>query len=154
MTSGTSIARGNPSGIRRVGWMRRRQRKGGYILLELILATILFTVAVVGLAQSARTGTRLFGQLNRENDVRLGLRSFLEEVRRKPMNEMTQTIEEPRLGMTFRSEVEELSLENANGTALRDMYKLRVVASDTTDANAGEESVEVWIYKPRSEERR
>ena len=111
-------------------------------------------LAVVGLAQSMRMGARTFGQLNRANDVRLSLRSFLEEVRRKPIAEMTYSIEDPRLGMTFRSEMEELTLKSVNGSVLRDMYKLRVVAADTTGVTTEEESVEVWIYKPRTEQRR
>jgi hypothetical protein len=155
MTPETSMKHGASAvGAGRIGRPFLRRRNGGYILLELILATILFTVAVVGLAQAARIAEHSFASLSRENDVRLGLRSFLEEVRRKPVAEMAQTIEDPRLGVVFRSEVDELTLKNASGTVLRDLYKLRAIASDQTDLNQEEESVEMWIYKPRTEERR
>src|SRR3954468_20125065 len=62
--------------------------RGGYLLLELILALIIFSVAIVGLSRSANIGVREVKTLGRENDIRLGLGSFLEEVRRKPTSEM------------------------------------------------------------------
>src|SRR3954447_23229107 len=72
--------------------------RGGYLLLELILALTIFSLAIMGLVRSLQVGIQTAAILNRENDIRLGLRSFLEEVRRKPVAEMAQTVADERLG--------------------------------------------------------
>lgn len=131
-----------------------RRRRGGYLLLELILALTIFSLAVVGLARSLNMAIQTSAILNRENDIRLGLRSFLEEVRRKPLGDMATTYTDERLGITFQSEVDELTLKDRNGTVLKDLYKLRAFATYEVGAEQREESVEMWIYKTQSEGRR
>jgi hypothetical protein len=139
----TSIAHGHSG--------KHTLRAGGYLLLELILALVIFTVAIVGLARSANIGVKVVGSLSRENDIRLGLGSFLEEVRRKPLAEMEQSILDERLGVTFTSQVDELTLKNVSGTVLRDLYKLHVSALAEGQNAEEAEAVEVWVYKPRTE---
>ena len=124
------------------------------MLLELILAMAVFTLAVVGLTKSLQVGIQQAAILNRENDIRIGLRSFLEEVRRKPVAEMAQTFEDQRLGVTFQSEVDDLTIKDRNGNVLKDLYKLRAFATYQIGAEPQEESVEMWIYKTRTEGRR
>jgi hypothetical protein len=131
-----------------------RHRRGGYLLLELILALTLFSLAVTGLARALQVGIQTASILSRENDIRIGLRSFLEEVRRKPLNEMAQTLADERLGVTYQSEVEELSIEGRNGNVLRDLHKITAFAAYTIGAEERRESVEMWVYKSRSEGRR
>lgn len=134
--------------------IRRRRRRSGYLLLELILALTIFSLAVVGLARSLNLAIQTSAILNRENDIRLGLRSFLEEVRRKPVGDMATSYTDERLGITFQSEVDELTLKDRNGTVLKDLYKLRAFATYEVGAEQREESVEMWIYKTQSEGRR
>jgi hypothetical protein len=159
MRNETSITNGRTSdgarGARRL-WAgaRRRRSEGGYLLLELILALIVFSVAIVGLAKSANMGVKTIGSLSRENDIRLGLDSFLEEVRRKPVAEMKVTTPDERLGVTYQSTVDELTLKNASGTVLRDLYKLRVAAIVEGEKEEDAISVEVWVYKPQTEGKR
>jgi type II secretory pathway pseudopilin PulG len=125
----------------------------GYMLLELILALTVFSLAIVGLARSLQVGIQTAAILNREHDIRLGLRSFLEEVRRKPVSEMAQTIEDTRLGVTFQSEVDELTLKDRNGAVLKDLYKLRAFATYDIGEQR-QESVEIWVYKTQTEGQR
>jgi hypothetical protein len=127
-----------------------RLRPGGYMLLELVLALIIFSLSIVGLSRSLHVGIQTAAILNRENDIRLGLRSFLEEVRRKPLAEMAQAIPDERLGVTFQSEVDELTLKDRNGTVLKDLYKLRAFATYQVGAEQREESVEMWVYKTQT----
>ena len=56
----------------------------GYILLELVIALTIFAIAVLGLARSLSSALEVANSLNRENSIRIGLRAFLEEARRKP----------------------------------------------------------------------
>lgn len=120
------------------------------MLLELILALTVFSLAVTGLARSLQVGIQTAAILNREHDIRLGLRSFLEEVRRKPVSEMAQTVEDPRLAVTFQSQVDELTIKDRNGAVLKDLYKLRVFATYEMGEQR-EESVEIWVYKTQTE---
>lgn len=155
MTPLASMPRRKSAGVLSARRVVLRRRDSGYLLLELILAMTVFVVAIAGLAEASKIGTRHLAALNRGNEVRLALRSFLEEVRRKPLAEMGQSIEDQRLGVAFRSEVEEIeSVRTANGNLLRDLYVLRVVATDLTGTDEVEESAEVWVYKPRTEQRR
>jgi hypothetical protein len=131
--------------------VRLRRGEAGYLLLELILALIVFTIAVVGLAKSANMGVKTVGALSRENDIRLGLDSFLEEVRRKPVAEMKQTVPDERLGVTYQSTVDELTLKNVSGTVLRDLYKLHVAAMVEGEKEEDAIAVDVWVYKPATE---
>jgi hypothetical protein len=153
MRTSIPITNGSPAGgVRRsrAGAWRRRGQKG-YLLLELILALIVFSVAIVGLAKSANMAVKIVGSLSRENDIRLGLDSFLEEVRRKPVAEMKQTTQDERLGVTYQSTVDELTLKNVSGTVLRDLYKLRVSAIAEGEKEEDAIAVEVWVYKPATE---
>ena len=118
------------------------------------MALIVFTVAIVGLAKSANMAVKTVGSLSRENDIRLGLDSFLEEVRRKPVAEMKQSTPDERLGVTYQSTVDELTLKNVQGTVLRDLYKLRVVALVEGEPEEDAIAVEVWVYKPATEANR
>ena len=84
----------------------------------------------------------------------MGLRSFLEEVRRKPVSDMATTYADERLGVTFQSKVDELTLKDRNGTVLKDLYKLHAFATYEVGSEQREESVEMWIYKTQSEGKR
>jgi hypothetical protein len=139
--------------IRHSSFVIRRLRHG-YLLLELILALTVFSLSIMGLMKSLQFGIQTGAILSRENDVRLGLRSFLEEVRRKPLREMSQSVADERLGVTFTSEVDELTIKDRNGTVLRDLYKLTAQATYTIGAEERQELVEVWVYKTQTEGRR
>lgn len=132
---------------------RSPSRAGGYILLEVIMALMIFSVAVLGLANSLKTGIEMASIINRENGVRIGLRSFLEEIRRKPLAEMTANTFDARLQTTFSSTVEEISLKDRNGSVLKDMYVLHARASFGEGSEAQVESVEMYVYKPQTQKR-
>lgn len=120
----------------------------GYILFELIIALTIFSIGVLGLAQSLNASMEVANILNKEQRLRIGLRSFVEEIRRKPLNEMVTTLADPALGVTYTSTVEPVSLTMTRGGTLSDMYNLRVIASYTVGNELREESVDVYVYKP------
>lgn len=126
-------------------------KTGGYILLEVIMALTIFSVAVLGLANSLKTGIETASIINRENAVRIALRSFLEEIRRKPIAEMTASSFDDRLQTTFSSTVEELSLKDRNGSVLKDLYVLHASASFGEGSEAQTETVDMYVYKPASQ---
>lgn len=119
-----------------------------YILFELIIALTIFSIGVLGLAQSLNASMEVANILNKEQRLRIGLRSFVEEIRRKPLNEMVSTLADPALGVTYTSTVEPVSLTMTRGGTLSDMYNLKVIASYSVGNELREESVDVYVYKP------
>ncbi len=120
----------------------------GYILLELIIALSIFAIGVLGLARTLNSSMEVANILNRDQRVRIGMRSFLEEIRRKPLNEMNANITDAATGVTYTSTTEPVSLIMTNGNTMTDLYDLKIVASYTAGNEQREESVDVYVYKP------
>lgn len=128
-----------------------RRRSRGYVLLELILSLIIFSIAVMALARTLQMAIQTASVLNRENDIRMGLRSFMEEVRRKPLAELTQSYTDERLGVTYNSTAEPLTLKDRNGAVLSDLYTLRVAVTYDIGAEPREEAVDIYVYKTQTQ---
>ena len=133
--------------------MKRRSRqlalRRGYILLELVIALTIFAIAVLGLARSLSSALEVANSLNRENSIRIGLRSFLEEARRKPTTgEMAMSAVDERLGCSYASIIDPAGLQNRDGKNLNDLYKLTATATFSIGAEQQTESVTVFVYKP------
>lgn len=127
-----------------------RHKHGGYVLLEVILALTVFAFAVLGLANSLTTGIETANILNRDNAIRISMRSFIEEIRRKPIAEMNAEFFDERLQTKLSSTVEALTINDRNGTVLSDLYVLHVKAVSGEGTDLREESVNLYLYKPAS----
>ena len=127
-----------------------RPTQHGYILLELIIALSIFSIGVLGLARTLNSSMEVANILNKDQRVRIGMRSFLEEVRRKPLNEMRVSITDAASGVTYSSTAEPVSLTMTNGNTMRDLYNLKIVATYSAGNEQREESVDVYVYKPAS----
>jgi Tfp pilus assembly protein PilV len=127
-----------------------RPTQHGYILLELIIALSIFSIGVLGLARTLNSSMEVANILNKDQRVRIGMRSFLEEVRRKPLNEMRVSITDAASGVTYSSTAEPVSLTMTNGNKMRDLYNLKIVATYSAGNEQREESVDVYVYKPAS----
>lgn len=123
------------------------QRSSGYLLLEVVLALTLFSVAVLGLANSLQIGIEGANELNRENTVRMGMRSFLEEIRYKPTSEMSTSFQDQKLRITYTSVLDPVTLKNKDGTVLSDLYQLTITAVDAENATLIETPLKVFVYK-------
>lgn len=128
--------------------MIRTRRVGGYILMEMIIALTIFAIGVLGLAKSLNTSVEIANILNKDQRVRIGMRSFLEEIRRKPLAEMTATYTDVTTGITYTSAMERLALTTTRGETLNDLYNLKIVATYVAGGEQREESVDVYVYKP------
>ncbi len=124
-----------------------------YILLELVIALSIFAIAVVGLAKSLNTTLEVGNIMNKDNAVRLGLRSFIEETKRKAAPDMALSITDEQLGVTYTSTVEPLSVVTPrNGTAVQDCFRVTFKASYQAGSEVREESVELWFYQNQAEQ--
>ena len=129
--------------------------RAGYILLELIIALTIFTIAVVGLAKSLNTTLEVGNIMNKDNLVRMGLRSFIEETKRKAAPDMATSITDDQLGVTYTSVVEPLSITVPhNGQTLEDVYRVTFTATYKAGAEDRDESVEMWFYQNQTEQQK
>jgi len=120
-----------------------------YILLELVIALSIFSIAVLGLANSLSTSVEVSNILNRENTVQIGMRSFIEELRKKPLADMSTTYTDTALGVTYTSKMEPLGIKTQNGETLADLYDLQVTASYTFGTEERSDNVSLYVYKAR-----
>lgn len=120
-----------------------------YVLFEVVLALTIFAAAVLSLAGSLNSALETGVNLNRDNAIRMGLRSFIEETRRKELADMATEARDERLDVTYSSTVEELSLKNKDGTVLNDLHVLHAKASYGEGDAAREETVDLYLYKPQ-----
>lgn len=120
----------------------------GYILMELIIALTMFSIGVLGLARALNTSIEVANILNKDQRVRIGLRSFLEEMRRKPLSEMAASYADIATGITYASSIDRVALTTTRGETLSDLYNLKVTATYTAGSEQREESVDVYVYKP------
>lgn len=126
-----------------------------FVLLEIVIALTIFSVAVLGLAQCLKDVFSTANKVNRAQAVRFALRSFLEEVRRKPVSDMTMSSTDDRLHATFASTVKPLSVTYPpTGNVLTDLYQLTATASYEVSGQPQIATVRVWVFQNQQEEQR
>lgn len=119
--------------------------------MELIIALTMFSIGVLGLARALNTSIEVANILNMDQRVRIGMRSFLEEVRRKPLAEMSTSYADVNTGITYTSTTERVAITTTRGETLSDLYNLKIVASYLAGGEQREESVDVYVYKPATQ---
>ena len=128
---------------------RCRGGRAGYVLLETIIALTVFAVVVTGLAQALHASLDAANVLRRQAAIRRGLESVLVEAKAKPKREvMAISYRDEGLGIEFRSELEELKWINRRGRPVKNLYILRVAATDFRTAKALPDKAEVYVYRP------
>ena len=106
------------------------------------------SIAVLGLAQSLSSSVEVSNILNRENAIQIGMRSFIEELRKKPLADMSTSYTDPNLGVTYTSKMEKLGIKTQRGETLADLYDLQVIASYTFGTEERTDNVSLYVYKP------
>ncbi len=125
-----------------------RRKGGGYILFELVLALGIFAIAVLGLAKSLDQALETANLLKRDQIIRIGMRNFFEEIRRKPLRDMSTTMMDETYGVTYTSSTEPVTLRTTSGGNLSDIYNLTIVATSTFNDVPQEDTLSVYVYKP------
>jgi Tfp pilus assembly protein PilV len=126
----------------------RRHRRSGYILFELVLALGIFAIAVLGLAKSLNQALETANLLKRDQIIRIGMRNFLEEIRRKPLADMSTTSMDTTYGVTYTSSTEPVTLRTTSGSNLTDIYNLTIKATSSFNDVPEEATLSVYVYKP------
>lgn len=127
---------------------RPSTRRSGYILFELVIALTIFALAVLGLAKSLNQALETANLLKRDQIIRIGMRNFLEEIRRKPLTEMSTSQMDTTYGVTYTSSTESVTLRTTSGGTLSDIYNLTIKATSSFDGVPQEDTLNVYVYKP------
>lgn len=124
------------------------RRRRGYILFELVIALTIFALAVLGLAKSLNQALETANLLKRDQIIRIGMRNFLEEIRRKPITSMSTSQMDTTYGITYTSSTEPVALKTTSGSTLGDIYNLTIRATSSFDGVPQEDTLNVYVYKP------
>ncbi|MFT5466512.1 MAG: type II secretory pathway pseudopilin PulG [Verrucomicrobiales bacterium] len=124
-----------------------RPRNSGYILFEVLIAITIFAIAFAGLVKALGQTINASNDLAIQRQLRFGLESILTEARHQDLENMGIEYVDDRLGVTYRTSVDQLQLANTDGQALTGMYALKATVSDNANANLILRKAEVWIYE-------
>lgn len=125
-----------------------RAARGGYILFELMISLTIFSIGVLQMSRHLNELVIVAKEFNKDQSVRLGLRSFLEEIRKKPLTEISMSKVDVLTGVTYTSTTEPVSLKTSSGSILPDMYNLTIKATWNNGGEDQEESLSIYVYKP------
>lgn len=128
--------------------MGRTDRPGGFMLMEAVLALLLFAIVGTALMTALNEVGRMAFETRRESVLARLLDSELRAAMTVPVLEEGETSKSlDELGAEIRSRVEPMEeMENQDGQLLQDMYRIEVVATWWEDDLRKELSAETWRY--------
>lgn len=121
-------------------------RRGGYALLDVVLAVAIFAIAVTGLIQVLRGIGETSEGFARDRYVQQQLEALLAEKRRMKLDAMASETLDELSGIRFRTYVEAWQIDNGEGDELADLYKLTAEAVFQDDGGEQTEKAELIIH--------
>lgn len=126
----------------------RRTDRGGYLLLDVVLAVTVFAIAVTGILVAVNGITETSKYYARDMQVQYGMDAMLVEARHRPVEEMGFERNDSHLGVLYRTDVEPLNQVNSEGNALVGLYRLKVSAILEYGGEDETDTAEVIVYRP------
>lgn len=124
------------------------RRPGAYALLDVVLAVALFGIAATGLIRVMQRISETSTGFSRDRYLQSQIEGLLSEKRLLKIDAMASETVDGLTGITFRTYVEALTLDNGEGKELTDLYKLTAEAVFLDDGGEQTEKAEIIIYKP------
>lgn len=124
-----------------------RKKHGGWLLMEVIIALSLFSMAVVAYVIALNNTSKLALLTQQEARINIILEGVLIEAATLPELEETKyeyTFDE--FNMRVQVEVQPIQLQNKDGEELNDMWQITVNAQWLEDGQFREETFETWRY--------
>jgi len=124
-------------------------QKDGFTLLEVMLAVMIFAIAVLGLLTTLSTTIEAAGDFNRESRVALSLQNQLAEARELDFRgEQSETVGPDEMGVIYKREIVPIELQNRNGQPLNRLFAIRITATWGLAGPDETQIAEVYVYKP------
>lgn len=129
-------------------------RRRGFLLLEMILALAVFSMAATGFVVALQRMSKVAAVAHEELQVTRILDSAMNEVLGRPvMEEGAENFPVDASGVEVRYEIERIEdLQNRDGQMLEEMYRVRVKARWYQDGEWRTREFETWrngrMYQP------
>lgn len=127
--------------------MKCSNRNRGFVLLEVMLATTIFSLAVLGLILALNKVIQTSLDARRQNQIQMQLESRLAFLRTQPLNEGTTKEDPDDTGVTYATEIKLLQIQNQDKTLVPNLYSVAVHASWQEGSDPREDSAEIYVYK-------
>lgn len=122
--------------------------RGGYALLDVVLAVALFALAVTGLIQVMQRINETSGEFAFDRMLQNRLDGMLAEARNRSVSAMTSEALDPQTGILFRTYAVPYQIDNGEGAALEGLYLLTAEAQFTADGGPQTEHAAIIVHVP------
>jgi len=122
----------------------------GYALLDVVLAVALFGITATGLMRVMQRVSETSTGFSRDRYLQSQIEGLLSEKRKLEVDAMASEAVDELTGITFRTYVEPLEVDNGEGKELTDLYKLTAEGVFLDDGGEQTERAEIIIYKPET----
>ncbi len=120
----------------------------GYVLLEVMLALMVFAISAVGMTVAISESIDALNALDRDEAIRKGLDAILAEAKLRPKpNEMALAVRDEKLEVEYRTEAVPLRLTTEKGEPIGGLYELKAIATFKT--NGEPEEMNTFVYVRR-----
>src|SRR5690606_22255657 len=99
-------------------------RRRAYALLDVVLAVALFGITATGLMRVMQRVSETSNGFSRDRYLQTRIEGLLAEKRMLKIDAMASELVDELTGITFRTYVEVLEVDNGEGRELTDLYKL------------------------------
>jgi Tfp pilus assembly protein PilV len=124
------------------------RKRGGWMLLEVLIALSVFSVAVIGMAEALNASIEAMNYLNQQEIMRNRLEALIVEAKQKPKREeMVFSVADLAAGIHYRTELEELKWVNRKKEPVNGLYVLRAIAEFDSNGESRKEVVEVYVQR-------
>jgi len=119
-----------------------------YILLEVMLATAIFSMAAVALAVLLNEAMQSFVRLQRDTRATLSLESQMDEARVNRLVAGKEMLPPDIHGIAYSKEVLPLNLKTNKNQLLTGLYEVRITASWKDGGHDETEVSQTYVYQP------
>ncbi len=118
---------------------------GGFTMMEMMIATAIFSLAGMGLVVAFNHTLEAGIAMERENEVRGQMQSLAAEVKKKPLAVGSETVEAN--GVKYERIVERVNLKNSRNADVG-FYQLTIKAQWKMGTEEISRDMEVLVYQP------
>jgi Tfp pilus assembly protein PilV len=124
-----------------------KRSRPGYLLFEVLLATAIFGLVVMGLLLALKDTTTSMLTSQRTSRVRLALQSQLAEARVRPIILQLQTDPADAWGIRYERQWQVIELKNRENVVLNNLYELVVRARWAEEGEERLEEASLLLYR-------
>jgi hypothetical protein len=123
--------------------------KKGYVLLEIMLAAAIFSIAVVGFARTVNAMLEAIIEARTEKRIQLNLENLTARTRASTLTPGSEVLQKDGAGLNYVRDVSVLELRNSNNVVLPHMFKVVLRVSAQADKEGeSDPKAEFYVYQP------